>query len=92
MMKGRTRPARPFKQPIVCRREYLLGSRDDADDATPAAGTEEHGTRLKREQRVIVTATDIHARVEVRAALANDDFAGVDDLAAEPLDAEALTL
>jgi hypothetical protein len=97
---SRNRPA-PSNH-LVCWREALRVyrdwrldrrlDRDDADDATPTARTEEHGTRLKREQRVIIPATDIHSRVEVRAALTDDDLAGVDELAAETLDAEALTL
>ena len=44
----------------------------------------------KREQGVVAAAADADARVEVRAALANQDLAGVDDLAAEPLHAKAL--
>jgi len=87
---------------LVCWREALRVyrdwsfdrrlDRDNADDATPTTRTEEHGTRLKREQRVVSPATDVHSRVEVRAALTDDDLAGVDELAAETLDAEALTL
>jgi hypothetical protein len=90
--KGRAGIGSPLPNHVVCRRETLLGGRDDADDATPAPGTEEHGTRLKGEQRVVIPPTDVDAGVEVRAALPNDDLAGVDQLAAEALDAEALTL
>jgi hypothetical protein len=39
------------------------------------------------EQRVIATQSDINARVETRAALANNDVARNDFLAAENLDA-----
>ena len=46
--------------------------------------------RDQGEQRVVATTADAGAGVEVGAALADDDLAGVDDLAAEPLDAEAL--
>ena len=42
------------------------------------------------EQRVVAAAADVDAGVEVRAALADDDLAGLDDLAAEPLDAQPL--
>ena len=42
------------------------------------------------EQGVVAAAADVHARVELGAALADEDLAGLDDLAAEPLDAEAL--
>ena len=38
------------------------------------------------EQRVVATAPDVLAGVEVGAALAHDDLAGADDLAAEALD------
>ena len=44
----------------------------------------------EREQRVVAAAADAVAGVEVRAALADEDLAGVDVLAAEALDAEAL--
>ena len=44
----------------------------------------------KREQRVVAAAADVVAGVEVGAALAEDDLAGLDLLAAEPLHAEAL--
>ena len=49
-----------------------------------------HGARGQREQRVVAAAADVVAGVEVGAALADDDLAGVDQLAAEALDAEAL--
>ena len=44
----------------------------------------------EREQRVVVATADTGAGVEVGAALANDDLAGVDELTTEALDAEAL--
>ena len=46
----------------------------------------------QREQRVVAAAANAVARVEVRAALADDDLARVHDLAAVTLDAEALGL
>ncbi len=42
------------------------------------------------EERVVATTADVGAGVEVGAALADDDLAGVDDLAAETLHAESL--
>ena len=42
------------------------------------------------EQRVVLAAADAVARVELGAALPDDDLAGLDDLAAEALDAQAL--
>jgi GTP-binding protein len=49
-----------------------------------------HGAGGEGEQRVVATAADVVARVEVRAALADDDLTRVDDLAAEALHAETL--
>src|SRR4029079_6967690 len=42
----------------------------------------------QREERVVAADADVRASVELGAALANDDRAGRDDLAAEHLDAE----
>src|SRR5690554_2674476 len=44
----------------------------------------------EREQRVVATQADARTRVELGAALANDDVAGIDGLAAEDLDAQVL--
>ena len=46
----------------------------------------------EREQRVVAATADAVARVEVGAALADEDLAGVDGLAAEALDAQALSV
>src|SRR4051812_41587633 len=98
MPKGRAGNRLAPSNHVVCWREPLCVDRDrslsrnDADDATSATGAEEHGPRLEREQGVVGAAAHVHAGVEVRAPLANDDLAGVDELAAETLDAEALTL
>src|SRR5690242_21366167 len=62
----------------------------DVDDLAAATVAELHGTGSQREQGVVATATDAGTRVEVGAALADEDRAGRDDLAAEALDAEAL--
>ena len=67
-----------------------LGGRDDVDDAAAAPGAELDRAGDEREQRVVAAAADVVTGVEVGAALADDDLAGVDDLAAEALDAEAL--
>ncbi len=42
------------------------------------------------EQGVVTAAADVHAWVEVSSALADEDLAGLDELAAEALDAEPL--
>jgi hypothetical protein len=46
----------------------------------------------QREQGVIAAAADTIACVEVGTALPDDDFACVDQLAAEPFDAEPLRI
>ena len=72
-----------------------LGDRlrpDDVHGLAAALGAELDRTRDEREQRVVAATADAVAGVEVGAALADDDLAGVDDLAAEALDAEALAL
>jgi hypothetical protein len=43
-------------------------------------------------QSVIATAADAVTRVKVGAALPDDDLASVDQLAAEPLDSEPLSI
>jgi hypothetical protein len=63
---------------------------DDADRLAPTLGAELDGAGRGREQRVVATTTDVDAGVEVSAALADDDLARLDDLTAEPLDAEPL--
>src|SRR3954470_21364422 len=69
-----------------------LAGRDgrDRDLAAPAAEPEGHRAGDEGEQRVVLAAADAQARVEVGAALADDDLAGLDDLAAESLDAQSL--
>src|SRR3954454_11336630 len=63
---------------------------NDVDRLSAALLTGFHGPRSGGGQRVIAAAADVDAGVEVGAALAHDDFARLDDLSAEPLDAEAL--
>jgi hypothetical protein len=61
-----------------------LGHGNDVDDTTATLGPELDGTGSESEQRVVATTADEVTRVEVRAALADDDLARLDDLAAEP--------
>jgi len=68
----------------------LVRGRHDVDDTASASRAELDIAGGQGEQRVVATATDVGAWVEVRAALANDDLTGVDELTAEALDAEAL--
>src|SRR6516162_6438094 len=79
-----------------CRLGRLLGGlrwlrdrRHDRDIGTAgAAGVEFDRTAQCREQRMVAADADMRPRVELGAALAHDDVAGHDDLAAELLDAE----
>jgi hypothetical protein len=52
--------------------------------------TELDSSSSEREQRVVVSATDVRPRVEVGAALTDDDFSGLDNLATETLHAQVL--
>src|SRR5690606_30245068 len=70
----------------------LLRDGDDAHGPATALGAELDVTGGQREQRVVAAAADVVTRVEVGAALADDDLTGVDQLAAEPLDAQALCI
>ncbi len=56
----------------------------------PPFCTELDRTGSQGEQRVVAATADVGAGVEVGAALAKDDLARLDDLAAEALDAEVL--
>ena len=85
--------ARPLAEVVLRAAQTGLGGRlrrDDVDDLAAALGAELDRAGDEREQRVVAATADALAGVEVRAALADDDLAGVDDLAAEALDAEAL--
>src|SRR4051794_19771956 len=64
--------------------------RNDVDDLAATTPSELDSTCRQREERVVAATADVGAGVEVRAALANDDLAGVDELAAEALHAEPL--
>ncbi len=60
---------------------------DDVDDLATVALAELDGACRECEERVIVAAADVRTGVELGSALADDDLAGLDDLAAEALDA-----
>src|SRR5215217_7302990 len=64
----------------------------DADDLAPPPLSEQDGAVRQGEQRVVATAADQIARVELRPALPDEDLTGTDDLPAEALDAEPLGL
>ena len=63
---------------------------DDVDRLAPTLRAELHGTGDEREMGVVAATADADAGVEVRATLADDDLASVDNLAAETLDAKVL--
>src|SRR4029079_2905384 len=91
--KGRVRGIpRPALSGLLYVRVAVLlrRGRDDVDDAATAPGAELHRALGEREQRVVAATADQVARVEVRTPLADDDLAGVDQLTAVPLHAEAL--
>jgi hypothetical protein len=68
-----------------------LGS-EDAHGLATAVPAERHCPADEREQRVVLAPAYTRTRVEVRAALADDDLSRVHHLAAETLDAEALSV
>src|SRR5262245_41062005 len=88
MRKGAPRPGRPFVN--VSGTTSGVVTRDDVHDPAAAALAELDRTGGEGEHRVVATPADVRARVEVGAALTHDDLAGADDLAAVPLDAQAL--
>jgi len=67
-------------------------SSNDVDYATTAAGAEFNGARGQCEQGVVTATANAGARVEVGAALADDDLASGYNLATEALDAEVLSV
>ena len=73
-------------------RERQTVRRHDVDDLAAALRAELDRARGQREQRVVPAAADQVARVELGATLADQDLAGADDLAAEALDAEPLSV
>src|SRR6516162_6526109 len=84
--------------PMGCRLGRLLGGlrrlrrgrRHDGDIGPPSpARVELDRAGRGGEQRMVAADADMRPRMELGAALAHDDIAGNDDLAAELLDAEA---
>ena len=76
---------------VVSRSLTLSGGGDDMDAAV-LAGVEVDGAVGDGEQRVIAPLADVAAGMKAIADLAHDDVAGDDRLAAELLDAAALTV
>src|SRR5699024_5102042 len=68
----------------------LGAGRNDVDGLAATLGAELDRTGGEGEQRVVAATPHADARVEPGAALADQDLAGVDLLATEPLDAETL--
>src|ERR1700712_6042565 len=62
----------------------------DGDGLASPPHAEGDRAGVEREQRVIAAPADAETRVEVGAALADDDLPGLHDLTPEPLHAEAL--
>ena len=83
---GPTWPAPPLQNLLL----LCSCSSNDVDDAATAAGAEFDGSRGQCEQGVVAATANAGARVEVGAALADDDLASGNYLAAEALDAEVL--
>src|SRR5215468_6508078 len=71
----------------------LVRGRNDADEASATAFVFElHVAGDESKQRVVLALTDVFASLMLRAALAHEDRARVDELAAEPLYAKPLTV
>lgn len=70
----------------------LLG-RGDADEAAAAAFVFEfHVPGDQRKERVILAPSDVYAWLMLGAALPHQDCAGIDELSAETLYSEPLTV
>jgi hypothetical protein len=67
-----------------------LGVLNDVDDLAATLRAELNSSCDEGEQCVVATTTDSGPGVEVCSALANNDFAGLDDLAAVTLYTEVL--
>jgi hypothetical protein len=67
-----------------------LGVLYDVDDLAATLRAELNSSCDEGEQCVVAATTDSGAGVEVCSALANDDFSGLDDLAAVTLYTEVL--
>src|SRR5450631_2915966 len=73
-------------------RFVLCRLRHDAHGPAAAVRAERYGAGREREQRVVAATAYADAGVEVRAPLADEDFARVHALAAETLDAKPLSI
>src|SRR5262249_1688447 len=78
-------PAAPSAMSLV-----LVLRPDDVDDLAANLHADLQGALGHRDQRAVAATADQVARVELRAALADQDLAGIDQLTAEPLHAEPL--
>ena len=76
---------------MICDETSSLGGHD-VDDPAIATSPELDVAGRQGEQGVVPAAPDVDAGVEVSAALADDDLAGVDELASETLDAQTLRI
>jgi hypothetical protein len=82
---------REVKGLVRCGR--LLGERKNVDDATMLATIGELDDAIDAcEKRIVLGAADVLAGLIARATLANQNAAASDDLAAEALDAEPLSV
>src|SRR5215471_13139288 len=86
----------PASRPACARSFRRLGrlgrarAGDDAHRAATADAAELHRAGHQREQRIVIATANAVARMEVRAALPDDDLARVHRLPAEALDAKPL--
>ena len=80
----------PLFDSVVCC--VVLLTRNDIDYAPTTLDTELHGAGRQGKQRVVSAAAHILAGVEVGAALADEDLAGIHGLSAEPLHTQVLSV
>ena len=72
--------------------ELIRGGNDADETSATALIFELHVAGDEREQRIVFALPDVFSGLVLRAALANDDRARVDELAAEPLYAKPLAV
>ncbi len=83
---------RPYKMQLI-RSGLGLRSRLDADEAAVTALVFElYEAGNKREERVVLALTDVFSRLVLGATLAHQNRASVNQLPAEPLDAQPLAV
>src|SRR6266508_3039770 len=78
------------RRPTRCGTQRRSVGGEDVDDLAPLALAELDRAVSGREERVVATDADVAARVNLGAALADDDGASGDLRAVEHLDAQAL--